>query len=314
MNTISEINVGIDTSKQQLDIYIHPLDEVFSVANTPAGIGQAIKRLSKIEPTRIVIEATGRLELGFVIAAHQAGLPVTVANPLRIHKFAAASGQLAKSDQLDAQMIAEFGAAMKPRPTELKPEKVRQFSDFLVRRTQLLAMRTQEKNRLSILPKSLQGSLNRHIKQLNTELEKIERQLDKLLAQLPQWQDKFEQLTSFTGVGKVFAYTVLSDLPELGALNRQQIAALVGVAPMNKDSGNYRGKRHIRGGRHRVRTVLYMATLSAIRSNPKLRDHYQKLKAAGKPAKVALVACMRKMLVILNTMIKNGECWEAKLA
>jgi transposase len=313
MNNPNEINVGIDTGKQQLDIYIRPRNEFFSVDNTPTGVRKAVKRLKQVQPTRIVIEATGRLELLFVVAAQTAKLPVTIANPTHIRRFAGATGQLAKSDQLDAQMIARFGEALQPEPTQLKAAKARHISDLLVRRSQLLEMRTMEKNRLSILPKALHVSLKRHLKQLTTEIERIEKQLDTLIAQLPEWQNKMDLLMSVKGVGKVLAYTLMTDLPELGQLNRKQIAALVGVAPMNRDSGSYHGKRHIRGGRHRVRTVLFMAVMSAVRSNPKLKTKYEQLKAAGKPPKVALVACMRKLITILNTMVKNGEHWNPEL-
>jgi transposase len=175
-------------------------------------------------------------------------------------------------------------------------------------------MSTMEKNRKSILPKALQASLSRHLKHLSTEVERVEKQLDKLIDQVPEWQEKRDLLMSVNGVGKVLAYTLLSDLPELGALNRKQIAALVGVAPMNRESGNYKGKRHIRGGRARVRTVLFMAIMSAVQSNAKLKAKYQQLQAAGKPKKVALVACMRKLLTILNVMVKNGEHWNPELA
>jgi len=314
MNTTNEINVGIDTSKTQLDIYIRPLDEFFSVDNTAQGVREAIKCLKAVHPTRIVIEATGRLELPFVVAAQKAGLLVTVANPMHIRRFAGAAGQLAKSDKLDAQTIAHFGAALKPEPTELKPENIRLISDLLARRSQLLGMSTMEKNRLSILPKPLHTSLKRHIKHLQTEVKRIELQLDKLIDQTPRWQEKRDLLMSVNGVGKILTYTLLSDLPELGQLNRREIAALVGVAPMNRESGNYKGKRCIRGGRARVRTVLFMAIMSAVRSNPKLKRKYQQLKADGKPPKVALVACMRKLLTILNVMMKTGTHWDPELA
>jgi len=290
MNTTNEINVGIDTGKKQLDIYIRPLDEFFSVDNTMQGVKQALKRLKAVCPTRIVIEATGRLELPFVVAAQKAGLLVTVANPMHVRRFASATGQLAKSDKLDAQTIAYFGEALKPEPTELKPENMRLISDLLARRSQLLNMSTMEKNRLSILPKPLHTSLKRHIKQLQTEVKRIELQLDTLIDQTPLWQERRDLLMSVNGVGKVLAYTLLSDLPELGQLNRREIAALVGVAPMNRESGNYKGKRCIRGGRARVRTVLFMAIMSAVQSNPKLKRKYLQLKADGKPPKVALVA------------------------
>ena len=314
MDTTNEINVGIDTSKTQLDIYIRPLNEFFSIDNTAQGVKEEIKRLKTVCPTRIIIEATGRLELPFVIAAKKAKLPVTVANPPHIRRFAGAVGQLAKTDKLDARTIAYFGAALKPEPTELKPQNVRLISDLLARRGQLLDMSTMEKNRLSILPKPLHTSLKRHIKHLQTEVKRIEQQLDKLIDQTPLWQEKRDLLMSVNGVGKILTYTLLSDLPELGQLNRREIAALVGVAPMNRESGNYKGKRRIRGGRARVRTVLFMAIMSATQSNPKLKKKYLALQDAGKPKKVALVACMRKLLTILNTMMKTGQHWDPALA
>ena len=314
MNTTNEINVGIDTSKATLDIYIRPLDKFFSVDNSAQGVREAIKCLKAVHPTRIVIEATGRLELPFVVAAQKSGLPVTIANPMHVRRFAGAAGQLAKSDKLDAQTIARFGEALKPEPTELKPENVRLISDLLARRSQLLNMSTMEKNRLSILPKPLHTSLKRHIKHLQTEVKKIELKLDKLIDQTPSWQEQRDLLMSVNGVGKILAYTLLSDLPELGQLNRREIAALVGVAPMNRESGNYKGKRRIHGGRTRVRTVLFMAIMSAVQSNPKLKRKYQQLKADGKPPKVALVACMRKLLTILNVMMKTGVHWDPELA
>ena len=314
MNTTNEINVGIDTSKAQLDIYVRPLDESFSVDNTAMGIKAAIKRLKPLRPTRIVIEATGRLELAFVVAAQKAQLSVTVAKPVHIRRFAGALGQLAKTDHLDAQLIAHFGAALKPEPTVLKPENARLISDLLARRSQLLDMSTMEKNRVSILPKPLHASLRRHLKYLQAEVQKTEQQLDKLIDKTPHCKQRRDLLMSVNGVGKILTYTLLSDLPELGQLNRKQIAALVGVAPMNKESGHYQGKRRIRGGRHRVRTVLFMAMLSAIQSNAKFKTYYERLKAVGKPPKVAIVACMRKLLTVLNVMVKTGQHWNPQLA
>lgn len=314
MNTTEEINVGVDTGKAQLDFYVRPLDQAFSVPNTAAGIRDALQHLKKVNPTRIVIEATGRLELPFVIAAQKAKLVICVINPLHMRRFASAAGKLAKTDQLDARIIARFGEAMQPEPTEIKPENVRLISDLVARRSQLLDMSTMEKNRLSILPKALHASLNRHLKQLQAEVKKIEALLDKHIEQTPEWQEKRDLLMSVNGVGKVLAYTLLSDLPELGQLNRKAIAALVGVAPMNRESGDYKGKRHIRGGRARVRKVLFMAIMSAMQSNPKLKRQYTALKAAGKPSKVAMVACMRKLITILNVMVKTGQHWNPELA
>lgn len=314
MNTTEEINVGVDTGKAQLDFYVRPLDQAFSVPNTAAGIRDALQHLKKVNPTRIVIEATGRLELPFVIAAQKAKLVICIINPLHMRRFASAAGKLAKTDQLDARIIARFGEAMQPEPTEIKPENVRLISDLVARRSQLLDMSTMEKNRLSILPKALHASLNRHLKQLQAEVKKIEVLLDKHIEQTPEWQEKRDLLMSVNGVGKVLAYTLLSDLPELGQLNRKAIAALVGVAPMNRESGDYKGKRHIRGGRARVRKVLFMAIMSAMQSNPKLKRQYTALKAAGKPPKVAMVACMRKLITILNVMVKTGQHWNPELA
>jgi len=314
MNTSTEINVGIDTGKTQLDIYVRPLDQSFSVANTAEGIRDAIRQLKQVKPTRIVIEATGRLNLPFVLAAHKAKLPVCVINPARIRHFAGAAGKLAKTDPLDAWVMAWFAAALKPEPTAPKPKSTRLISDLLARRSQLLDMATMEKNRLSILPKPLHASLNRHLKLLQTEVKKIEALLDKHIDQNPEWQAKRDLLMSVNGVGKVLTYTLLSDLPELGQLNRKEIAALVGVAPMNKESGNYKGKRRIRGGRANVRKVLFMAIMSAMQSNPKLKRQYNALKDAGKSPKVAMVACMRKLITILNQMVKTGQHWNPELA
>ena len=314
MNTTEEINVGVDTGKAQLDFYIRPLDQAFSVPNTTAGIRDAVGQLKQLNPTRIVIEATGRLERPFVTAAQKARFSVCVINPLQVRKFAGAIGRLAKTDPLDATVIAWFGEALKPEPRMAKSADARLISDLLARRSQLLGMATMEKNRLSILPRALHASLNRHLKQLQAEVKKIEQLLDKHIDQAPEWQEKRDLLMSVNGVGKVLAYTLLSDLPELGQLNRKEIAALVGVAPMNKESGNYKGKRRIRGGRANVRKVLFMAIMSAMQSNPKLKRQYTALKEAGKPPKVAMVACMRKLITILNVMVKTGQHWNPELA
>lgn len=309
----NEITVGVDTSKHKLDIYIHPLGEHFIVDNNNQGVKEALKRIKHHKPQRIVIEATGRLEMLFVCAAHENKLPIVVANPMHVHKFAAAIGQLAKTDKQDAKVIAKYGDALKPRCTEVKPENIRLISDLLVRRNQLLTMSTMEKNRLSIMPKELHADIKQYIQYFQKSIKKIEEKLDKLISQTPQFKEVHDILMSVKGVGKVLTYTLLSDLPELGQLNRKEIAALVGVAPMNKDSGSYQGKRHIRGGRHRIRTVLFMSMLSTIQSNEKFKRIYQGMVEKGKPKKVALVACMRKMITILNLMVKNGTPWDENL-
>ena len=314
MNTTEQINVGVDTGKSQLDFYVRPLDQAFSVDNTAEGIRLAVKQLKELKPARIVIEATGRLELPFVLAAQKARLPVCVVNPLHVRKFAGALGKLAKTDRLDARLIAQYGERLQPALTLIKPREARLVSDLLARRSQLLDMQTMEKNRLSILPPTLHTSIKRILKQLQAEVKKVETLLDQHIDAFPEWRDKRDLLMSVNGVGKVLAYTLLSDLPELGELNRKEIAALVGVAPMNKESGSYRGKRRIRGGRANVRKVLFMAIMSAMQSNPKLKRQYNAMKDAGKPPKVAMVACMRKLITILNTMLKNGEHWNPEMA
>jgi transposase len=314
MNIEQEINVGIDTSKTQLDIYVRPNGDYFSVENTASGIKEALKRIKSYSPTRVIIEATGRLELPFACAATKASLPIVVANALQVHKFAASTGKLAKTDKLDAQMIAHYGEALKPRLTEIKADNIQQISDLLTRRSQLIDMRTMEKNRNSIMPKDIKLSNQRVIKHLQKEVTWVEEKLDLLINDTPDWNKTLAILLSVKGVGKILAYTLLSDLPELGQLNRKEIAALVGLAPMNRESGAYQGKRRIRGGRAKIRTIMFMAMMSTIQSNDKFKQEYKRLVAKGKPKKVALIACMRKMITILNTMVKNGEVWDEKLA
>ena len=310
----TQINIGIDTSSTQLDIYVRPIGDTLSFKNTPEGIKDAVKTLRSYQPTRILIEATGRLEMAFVVAANKANLPVVVCNPGQVRQFAKAAGRVAKTDALDAQDIAHFGEALQPRITELKPEKLRHISDLLTVRSQCLDMSTMQKNRLKRMPKSVHGSINRILKSIQKEITRIDEQLDALMDDVEEWKEKRDLLMSAKGVGKVLAYTLLSELPELGRLNRKEIAALVGVAPMNRDSGSYEGKRYIRGGRHKVRTVLFVSMMSAIQCHPKLKPMYERMVADGKPKKVALVACMRKQLIILNTMMKNGTHWDENMA
>ncbi len=309
----NEINIGIDTSQSLLDIHVRPQGTFQSFENNPEGIRRAIRFIKLLKPTRVLIEATGRLEMAFFCAAHKAGLPVCVCNPIQVRKFAQATGRMAKTDKLDAQDIAYFGETLKPPLTELKPEKLRLLSDLLTVRSQCLDMSTMQKNRLQRMPKTVHQPIRNILKKITQEISSIDQQLDKLIAEIPQWQERVDQLTSAKGVGKVLAYTLLSDLPELGSLNRKQIAALVGVAPMNRDSGRHKGKRYIRGGRHKVRTVLFVSMMSAIQCHPKLKPMYERLVTAGKPKKVAIVACMRKQLTILNTMVKNGTYWDENM-
>jgi transposase len=310
----TEINVGIDCSSTQLDIYVRPNDTFFSVRNDQDGIKDAVKRLQKLCPSRVIIESTGRLELDFVIRAHKAGLPLVVCNPAHVRHFAKSVGRMAKTDKLDAMDIAHYGEAIKPRLSSIKPDKLRAISDLLAVRGQCLEMSTMQKNRLKRMPKSVHKPIQAILKTIKQELEKIDRQLGKLVDSMAEWRQRRDLLLSAKGVGNVLAYTLMSELPELGTLNRKEIAALVGVAPMNRDSGSYQGKRYIRGGRHRVRTVLFVSMMSAIQCHPKLKPAYERMVANGKPKKVALVACMRKQLTILNAMVKNNTYWDEKMA
>lgn len=230
-----------------------------------------------------------------------------------MRNFAKSTGRLSKTDKLDAQDIAYFGEAIKPELTDLQPTKLRLLSDLLTVRSQCLDMSTMQKNRLQRMPKTVHQPIRNILKKIIQEITSIDQQLDKLIAEIPQWQDKVNQLTSAKCVGKVLAYTLLSELPELGHLNRKQIAALVGIAPMNRDSGRHKGKRYIRGGRHKVRSVLFVTMMSAIQCHSKLKPMYERLVGAGKPKKVAIVACMRKQLTILNTMVKNGTYWDENM-
>ena len=245
----------------------------------------------------------------FVEACHQAELPIIIANPFLVRRFASATGKLAKTDRIDAEVIDFYGEAIKPRLNEVRPKQLVLISDLLSRRRRLKSMAAMEKNRLSIMPKTLHKDINQLLKTVEKQVVRMDTQLDKLIENTPQWQLHNELLQSTPGVGKVLAYTLLAELPELGQLNNKQIAALVGVAPMNKESGTYQGKRQIRGGRHQVRTVLFMAVLSAIQCNSVIKNYYERLKATGKTPKVALVACMRKLIVILNTMVKKNTHW-----
>ena len=311
IQTNQNINVGVDTGKFQLNIYIRPLDIYFTVPNDEKGIKEAVKTIKKYTPERVIVEATGRLETPFIMACAKANLPFVVANPIHIKRFAGAIGQRAKTDKLDAKLIAHFGEAIKPKLSTLKPEIMQDMSDLVARRNQLLVMQTMEGNRLQILPKSLAMTIKPVLTLFKNQIKKIEDKLVKLIESCPDYQAKNTILQSMKGIGKIAAASRISNLPELGYMTNKQASALVGVAPINRESGRFKGMRKIQGGRHQVRTVLYMAMMSAIQSNPVFKAHYQKLVAAGKPKKVALIACVRKMIVILNSMLRDGALWEA---
>lgn len=317
MNNIesqTSVNIGVDVGKANLDIALHPSGQFYTIPNSEAHIRRFIKILKGYSIERIVVEATGRYEHALAQACDQAGLPIIVVNPTSVRRYAQAIGVLAKTDRIDAQVIARYAATLKPELKPIPDKKSQKVKDLLVRRSQLLEMTTMEKNRLQILPKTLHRSIKSLLKILQAQIETITRQIEQEVAKVDHWRIKTEILTSVPGVGKVLAYTLLSELPELGSLNRKEIAALVGVAPINRDSGKLNGKRRIRGGRHRVRTVMFMAMLSSIQCNPVFKRFYERLKAQGKIPKVALIACMRKMIVVLNTMIKNQESWQGEMA
>ena len=309
-----EINIGVDTSQSQLDIGIRPSNEFFSVSNDDSGIKQAISRIKSLAPTRVLIEATGRLEMTFACAAYKAGLPIVVCNPGLVYNFAKSTGKTAKTDKLDAFAIAHYGEALQPQLTQIKPDKLQKISDLIAVRSQNLTLSTMQKNRLKRMPKSVHAPIQRVLKAIQKETVWIDKQLDKAISEVPEWQHNVDILMSAHGVGKVLAYTLISELPELGKLNRKQIAALVGIAPMNRDSGSKKGKRYIQGGRHKVRTVLFVSMMSAIQHHPTLKPMYQRLVAAGKPKKVALIACARKQITILNAMMRNRTYWEESMS
>ncbi len=310
--TNQNINIGVDTGKFQLDIYIRPLDIFFSEANDAEGIKKSIAIIKKHKPERVVIEATGRLEMSFILACANAGLPFVIANPIHVKRFAGAIGRRAKTDKLDAQLIAHYAEAIQPKLTSLKPEILRFMSDLVSRRNQLLGMQTMEKNRLQIMPKELSMSIKPVLTVFKKQIKKIEDEIITLIESCPDYQEKNEILQSMPGIGKIASASIISNLPELGYISSKQAGSLVGVAPINRESGRYKGLRKIQGGRSQVRTVLYMAMMSAIQCNPVFKATYERLVRQGKPKKVAIIACVRKMIVILNSMLRDGTKWNEK--
>ena len=303
------INVGVDVGKAFLDIYIHEKNIHFQEDNTEAGIKRVLKRLSHYDVERLVMEATGRYEFNLAQAAYTKHIPVCIVKPLLVRRFAGAMNQLAKTDKIDAQIIALFGAMTKPQITPRKSKNLIAIKDLIARRRQLMGLRTQELNRIKIMGKAFEVSCKRIIKCLDTEIERIEKRLARHVEEQAEWTEKQTVLKSVPGVGNTLVYTLLADLPELGDLNKNQVAALVGVAPINRDSGKLRGKRRVQGGRANVRTVLYMATLSATQCNPVIKSFYKRLVAQGKHKKVAITACMRKLITILNAMVRDQVEW-----
>jgi transposase len=276
-------------------------------------VGALVPRLHALRPALVVLEATGGYERAVVAALAAAGLPVVVANPRQIRAFARAVGQLAKTDRLDAAMLARFGAQVRPTPRALPDAQAEALDALLTRRRQLIEMLTAEKNRLAAAVPAVRRGITQHIRWLERQLDDVDGELGALIEASPLWRAQDDLLQSVPGVGPVLSRTLLGELPELGRLTHKQIAALVGVAPMARDSGTWRGRRGVTGGRAPVRTALYMAAVTAAHHNPVIRVFYRRLRAAGKPAKVALTACMRKLLTILNAMARSGEPWRVTI-
>jgi transposase len=303
------VYVGIDVCKATLDVAIRPLSERFSIPNCEKEIEFLVDRLRILSPSLITLEATGGIELPVVAALGAAKLPVVVINPRRVRDFAKATGKLAKTDLLDAEVLAVFAEQVRPTPRPLPDSESLALSALLSRRRQLITMLTAERNRNSRAVANIRIGIQEHIDWLEERLRKINIELSKTLQNSPLWKERESLLRSVPGVGPVLTLTLLAELPELGTLDSKRIAALVGVAPFNRDSGFFRGKRTAWGGRGYVRPALYMATVVAIRFNPVIFDFYQRLCASGKAKKLAITACMRKLIVILNSMVKHQTVW-----
>ena len=308
------VTVGVDVAKATLDVWVEPAGEGWAVPNDAAGIAELTEQLRARAATLVVVEATGGYEYAAVAALSAAGQAVAVVNPRQVREFARALGRRAKTDRLDAQVLARFGATLRPEPRPLPSEEVRELDALVTRRRQLLDMLQAERNRRGLARGAVARQIQEHVAWLERQVAAVDGDLRRLAEASPVWRAKEDLLRSVPGVGPTTAFTLLAELPELGALSGRQVAALVGVAPFARDSGTLHGKRAIWGGRAPVRTTLYMATLSATRHNPRLRVAYRRLLDAGKPPKVALVACLRKLLVILNAMVASATPWEPELA
>jgi len=313
MSAASSLFCGIDVSKDHLDVALLPSGERWRVGNDAAGFELLLGRLRELSPTLIVLEATGGYEARVAAALAHAGFAVVVANPRQVRHFAKATGQLAKTDRIDAHVLALFAERVRPEPRALPDEEAALLDALLTRRRQIQDMITAEKNRLPLAPGPVQKRIEQHIRWLARQLDAVERDIERRIKESPLWRMKDDLLQSVPGVGPVVSRTLIAQLPELGTLSRKEIAALVGVAPLARDSGNFRGRRVVWGGRAPVRSALYMSALVASRRNPVIRAFYLRLVAAGQPRKVALTACMRKLLTILNAMARTQTPWNPAL-
>ncbi len=308
------VYIGIDVAKAKLDIAVRPSAQQWVVANDEEGIAALVERVGTLHPTLIVLEATGGRELPVAAALATGGLAVAVVNPRQVRDFARAVGQLAKTDALDAQLLARFAEVVRPQPRPLPDAQAQELSALLARRRQLIGMRTAERQRLETALPTVHAHIQRHVAWLEDEIADLDRALRGAVQASPLWRERDDLLRSVPGIGPATALTLLAEVPELGHLDRKAIAALVGVAPLACESGTLRGRRVVWGGRARVRAVLYMAALVATRHNPTIRAFYQRLCAAGKPKKVALTACMHKLLLIANAILRHQTPWSAPAA
>jgi transposase len=306
---MNERYVGVDVSKEHLDVAISD-GTVLRVANDESGHQALRKQFAGLPPTLVLMEATGGLERALAVELSAAGVVLRIVNARHVRHFAKATGLLAKTDRLDAEALVRFAQMLKPEPRPIASEQTLALQALIVRRRQLVEMLGMERNRLRTAHRGVKKSLQSSIRWLEKRLAEVDEDIDGALRQCGVWREKVELLESVPGIARVISVSLLASLPELGQLNRRQISALAGVAPFNRDSGRWQGRRSIYGGRPLVRSALYMAALVGARHNPVLKAFYQRLRGVGKPAKVALTACMRKLLVILNTMIRSGQRWQ----
>ena len=304
-----EVFVGIDVSKAGLDVSLRPSGEHLSFSNDEAGVTELLSRLKPLKPSLVVLEATGGYERQAAVSLAASGLPVVVVNPRHVRDFARSTGQLAKTDRIDAAILSLFAERVRPEPRPLADDTAQYLEALMSRRRQVMQMLVAEKNRLGTAEPLVRKSIGKHIEWLKNELKDVDRDLDETIKKSSVWRAKDKLLQSAPGVGDGLSRTLISELPELGRLSHKQISALVGVAPLARDSGRFRGRRSIWGGRASVRSILYMATVTAVRFNPAIREFHQRLRARGKPPKVALTACMHKFLTILNAMMRDDSPW-----